>query len=87
MQGGMFFEALSFNQDIGNWDVSNGEDFVSIIINTNVTMYESTHPTHHIAHNLLLCFVIFTHRITCSIMHSHLTKILVIGMCRMVQSL
>ena len=33
----MFQGASIFNQDIGNWDVSNGEYFVSTPMNTNTT--------------------------------------------------
>ena len=28
-QDSMFYEATSFNQDLSQWDVSNGQDFVS----------------------------------------------------------
>ena len=76
----MFGRALSFNQDIGNWDVSNGESFVSIIIYTNVTMYESsTHPI------LISPFLVnFMYRWVCSMERLHLIKTLVIGMFPMV---
>ena len=47
----MFKGASAFNQDIGNWNVSSGEWFVSIAMNTTVALYEST----HLNHNLLLC--------------------------------
>ena len=43
----MFLNASSFNQDIGNWNVSSAEGLVSIVMNTNATMYyELTHITH-----------------------------------------
>ena len=34
-QSGMFEYAESFNQDIGDWNVGSGTDFVSIILNSN----------------------------------------------------
>ena len=35
LQGNMFKGVTSFNQDIGNWDVSNGVSFVSTIDSNN----------------------------------------------------
>ena len=32
----MFSQALAFNQDIGNWDVSNGTDFSYMFYRANV---------------------------------------------------
>ena len=29
-QGGMFYQATSFNQDLSQWDVSSGQSFVSV---------------------------------------------------------
>ena len=46
VQNRMFEGASTFNQDIGNWNVSSGTDFVSIVMNTKVSMYESNHLTH-----------------------------------------
>ena len=44
----MFSETISFNQDIGNWDVSNGKDFVSTPINSNTACHELTHIPHEV---------------------------------------
>ena len=77
----MFYGASAFNQDIGNWDVSNGEDFVSIIMNTNAAIYNKS---NHITHNILLYFAMFTHSLGCLKEHYCLTKTLVIGMFPMV---
>ena len=79
----MFDGSSSFNQDIGDWDVSNGESFVSIAMNTNTALYESSHLTH----NLLLCPAIFVHRLACLKERHHSIKTLVIGMCPLVNLL
>ena len=80
----MFLNALSFNQDIGNWDVSNSHYFVSTVMNVNVIIYESSHMTHII---ILSFLVIFVFRITCLLEHCHLTKTLAIGMCQVAKAL
>ena len=77
----MFSGASAFNQDIGNWDVSSGEDFVSIAMNTNAAMYKSNHDTH----NLLLPFLVCS--ITCFLERLHLIETLVTGMCQVVKTL
>ena len=81
----MFYNASSFNQDIGNWDhVSNGEDFVSMVMNTNTAMHESNHVTH----DLLMPFLVtFIHSMACLEEHCHLIKTLEIGMFPMVKTL
>ena len=82
----MFAGALSYNQNIGNWDVSSSYYFVSIVMNdTNVVVYESNHLTH----NLLLLFlvILFMHRISCLKEHLYLTKTLAIGMFQVVITL
>ena len=82
----MFLNASSFNQDIGNWDVSNSQYFVSIIINKNVAMYEPTHITHiTILHFLIV--ILFIYRIACLKEHCPLIKTLVIGMFHIVSAL
>ena len=73
----MFEGASKFNQDIGNWDVSNGVEFVSIVMNSNVSMNESTLVTH-----VLLSFTIIynaTTRIICLEEHLLLIKIYAVG--------
>ena len=79
----MFAGAATFNQDVGNWDVSSGLSFVSIIINIDITIYESTHLTHC----LLLCQIILMYRITCLEEQIHLINTLAIGMCPIVETL
>ena len=80
----MFRGASAFNQDIGSWNVSNGEYFVSIAINTNTTVYKS----NRVNHNLMLCLVIFIPaRLACSKEHQHLIETLAIGMYPMVNTL
>ena len=57
----MFKDESAFNSNIGNWDVSNGQSFVRIVMNiVIVIMYESTHVTHNL---FLHCYVIFMRRI------------------------
>ena len=79
----MFRDASSFNQDIGDWNVSSGTKFVSVVMNINAALYKSTHVTH----NLLLCFAIFMRRLACLLERPHLIKTLVIGMYPMVNTL
>ena len=80
----MFAGALSFNQDIGNWNVSGGTDFVSIVMNTKVAMYESNHLTHVIT---LPYLFIFMYRLPCLKERLYLIKTLAIGMSPVVQTL
>ena len=39
LQAMMFYHVSAFNQDIGGWDVSNSEDFVSIAVNVITYIY------------------------------------------------
>ena len=52
----MFWKTSVFNQDIGNWDVSNGFSFVSTCFasSINVTFHELTHIP---AHKVLSCLL------------------------------
>ena len=85
VQYGMFQQASVFNQDIGNWDVSSGEYFVRIVMNTYTAMYRSNHVTPH---NVILPFlVILICRVACFLKHCHLIKTLAIGMFPMVKTL
>ena len=43
----MFENALAFDQDIGNWDVSNGKTFVSIAVNNLIIFLESSSVTDY----------------------------------------
>ena len=74
----MFDGASKFNQDIGNWNLTEGLLLVGISMNTNVAMYESTHTTHH--YLLLFFLLIFIYSLACLEERYHLTKTLVIGM-------
>ena len=50
----MFYNAFSFNQDIGHWDVSNGTKFVSMMeMNITLIIYASDHVTHILLSSLL----------------------------------
>ena len=87
LQSCMFDQASAFNQDIGNWDVSNSQYFVRIDMNIHTTMmYESTHVTH----DLLLCCLVtlmYTTRLVCLMERQLLTKTLAIGTCPIVKNL
>ena len=52
----MFNQAPSFNQNIGSWDVSNCESFVSASMDISVMMYEST---EEVTHDCFCLFVLF----------------------------
>ena len=82
----MFTGASAFNQDIGDWDVSNGKYFVSSIVmrNRETAMYESNHLTHVI---ILPDLFIFVYSPGCLKERLNLIKTLVTGMCLMVLSL
>ena len=84
----MFDRASVFNQDIGNWDVSNGVSFVSIVLNTNTAMFESMYLTY-IYYFLFnpYPFVVFVYSMACLLEPCHLIKTLVIGMSPVVQTL
>ena len=83
-QNSMFLNSQSFNQDIGNWDVSNGIDFVSIVMNINIAMNESSLVTHNL---WLPDLLIFIYRIACLKEHLYLIKTLAIGMFQAVLTL
>ena len=53
----MFQDASAFNNDIGSWDVSSGEDFVSITTkNVKITMnYNASQHSHQqVTHDKIL---------------------------------
>jgi len=69
----MFFYATAFNQDIGSWNVSNGEQFVSEIKNEqnqNILLY-------YIHDCLLLVNDIIDHHLSHN-HHCHLSILLVV---------
>ena len=78
VQSGMFRGAPLFNQDIGNWNVSNGKYFVSIVMKINIAM---NILTAYFTYDLLsLTIIYFMERITCSKEpRQHLIKIFVGG--------
>ena len=80
VQAEMFKDALSFNQDIGNWDVSSGTNFVSMAkaFTSLVNQFEM-----FFSYDLLLLFV----RLVCLMVHHYLTKTLGNGMSLLVNTL
>ena len=54
-QKAMFWGASAFNHDIGSWNVSSGEDFVSIgTENVCITMDYVLQLSHQVTHDFLL---------------------------------
>ena len=78
----MLMEASAFNKDIGSWDVSNGEDFVSISMNHPLYIDDSSQVTH----DCFLCLVVYINRNSCSFKHHHLTRTLAVGTCPTVKT-
>ena len=82
-QASMISTAYEFNQDIGSWNVSKGEDFVSksmessVIINDPINSFMDCVP----------CVVIFIFSHICYIIHLNLIKTLAVGMCQVAQML
>ena len=79
----MFDGAISFDQDISNWDVSVCYNFVSIAIDSIVVVIGKSE--NHVTYDFYSsCTVFMIFRILCSKEQQLSTKILAVGMCPMV---